>query len=85
MMRWNIKLSDLEAATFGIVWVLMVGLLVFSVAQAAEQTVEYGMVIAVVMYVFEFAESVTLLPFYYQQWLRLREISGRLTAITAAA
>ena len=85
MMRWNIKLSDLEAANFGIVWVLMVGLLVFSVAEAAERTVEYGMVLAVVMYVFEFAESVTLLPFYYQQWLRLREISGRLTAVTAAA
>ncbi len=81
----RIKLSDLEAANFGIVWVLTVGLLVFSVAEAAERTVEYGMVLAVVMYVFEFAESVTLLPFYYQQWLRLREISGRLTAVTAAA
>ena len=35
--------------------------------------------------VFEFAESVALLPFYYQEWLRLREISGRLTAIGLAA
>ena len=42
------------------------------------------MVLAVVMYVFEFAESVTLLPFHYQQWLRLREISGRLTAVAGA-
>ena len=24
------------------------------------------------------------LPLYYQQWLRLREISGRLTAMVAA-
>lgn len=85
MMRWNIKLSDLEAGNFGIVWVFMMGLLVFSIAAAAETTVEYGTVFAVVMYVFQFAESVTLLPFYYQQWLRLREVSGRLTAIGVAS
>lgn len=85
MMRWNIKLSDLEAASFGIVWLFMIGLLVFSIATAAERTVEYGMVFAVVMYVFEFAESVALLPFYYQEWLRLREISGRLTAMGLAS
>ena len=63
----------------------MMGLLVFSIASAAETTVVYGTVFAVVMYVFQFAESVTLLPFYYQQWLRLREVSGRLTAIGAAS
>ena len=85
MMRWNIKLSDLEAANFGIVWLFMIGLLVFSIGTAAQRTVEYGMVFAVVMYVFEFAESVALLPFYYQEWLRLREISGRLAAIGLAA
>ena len=81
MMRWNIKLSDLEAANFGIVWLFMVALLVFSIGSAAKETAEYGTVFAVVMYVFQFAESVALLPFYYQQWLRLREISGRLATI----
>ena len=80
-MRWNIRLSDLEAANFGIVWLFMVGLLVFSINSAADDNVDYGIIFAVVMYVFQFSESVTLLPFYYQQWLRLREISGRLTAI----
>ena len=81
MMRWNIRLSDLEAANFGIVWLFMVALLVFSIESAAAATIEYGTVFAVVMYVFQFSGSVTLLPFYYQQWLRLREISGRLAAI----
>ncbi len=84
MMRWNIRLSDLEAANFGIVWLFMIGLLVFTIGEAADQTFEYGMVFAVVMYVFQFVESVMLLPFYYQQWLRLREISGRLSAIGLA-
>ncbi len=83
MMRWNIRLSDLEAANFGVNWVFMTGLLVFAVAAAAEQTLEYGAVFAIVMYVFQFVESMLGIPLYYQQWLRLREISGRFaTAIT---
>ena len=80
-MRWNIRLSDLEAANFGINWLFMVALLVYSVAAAAERTVDYGTVFAVVMYVFQFMESMMLLPFYYQNWLRLREITGRLAAV----
>ena len=45
---------------------------------AVTETPEYGAVFALVMYVFQFMESVMLLPLFYQQWLRLREISGRL-------
>ena len=82
VMRWNIRLSDLEAANFGVNWLFMIALLVYSVSAAAEQTVEYGTVFAVVMYVFEFMESMMMLPFYYQEWLRLKEISGRLAAVT---
>ncbi|WP_419861828.1 ABC transporter six-transmembrane domain-containing protein [Candidatus Palauibacter sp.] len=85
MMRWNIRLSDLEAANFGINWVFMTGLLVFAVAAAAEQTVEYGAVFAIVMYVFQFVESMLGIPLYYQQWLRLREISGRLAGVGVEA
>ncbi len=83
MMRWNIKLSDLEAGTFGVVWLFLIGLLVYSIAVTAENTVAYGAVFAIVMYVFQFTESVASLPMYYQQWLRLREISGRLVALVA--
>ena len=83
MMRWNIRLSDLEAANFGINWVFMIGLLVFAVSAATTETAEYGAVFAIVMYVFQFVESMMMLPFFYQQWLRLREISGRLAAETA--
>ena len=78
MMRWNIRLSDLEAANFGINWVFMIALLVFAVSAAVQETAEYGAVFAVVMYVFQFMESMMMLPFFYQEWLRLREISGRL-------
>lgn len=83
MMRWNIRLSDLEAANFGINWVFMIALLVFAVGAAVRETAEYGTVFAVVMYVFQFMESMMLLPFFYQEWLRLREISGRLAGALA--
>ena len=80
MMRWNIRLSDLEAANFGINWVFMIALLVFAVSAAVTEAPEYGAVFALVMYVFQFMESVMMLPLFYQQWLRLREISGRLAS-----
>ncbi len=83
MMRWNIRLSDLEAANFGVNWVFMIALLVFAVSAAVEQTADYGAVFAVVMYVFQFVESMLMLPFFYQEWLRLREISGRLAGALA--
>ncbi|MDE2973528.1 MAG: ABC transporter six-transmembrane domain-containing protein [Gemmatimonadota bacterium] len=83
MMRWNIRLSDLEAANFGINWVFMIALLVFAVGASVRETAEYGAVFAVVMYVFQFMESMMLLPFFYQEWLRLREISGRLAGALA--
>lgn len=82
-MRWNIKLSDLEAGTFGVAWLFLFGLLVYSIAVTAENMVAYGAVFAIVMYVFQFTESVASLPLYYQQWLRLREISGRLVTLVA--
>ena len=63
----------------------MIGLLVFSIGATAEKTIEYGTVFAIVMYVFQFLESVVSLPLYYQQWLRLREISGRLVAMVATS
>ena len=84
MMRWNIRLSDLEAANFGTNWVFMIALLIFSVSAAVRETAEYGAIFAVVMYVFQFMESMMLLPFFYQEWLRLREISGRLGGAVVA-
>ena len=83
MMRWNIRLSDLEATNFGVNWVFMIALLVFAVSAATTETAEYGAIFAIVMYVFQFVESMMMLPFFYQQWLRLREISGRLAAAEA--
>jgi hypothetical protein len=85
MMRWNIKLSDLEAGPFGVAWLFVTSLLVFSIAVSAENTIEYGAVFAIAVYVFRFTKSVALLPLHYQQRLRPLEISGRLVAFAAKA
>jgi ABC-type multidrug transport system fused ATPase/permease subunit len=79
MMAWNIKLSDLETINFGIIWMAMGGLLLFSIYLVAhDDGVIFGTISAVVMYVFSFIESSLSLPFYYQQLLRLKDISTRI-------
>lgn len=81
LMRWNIKLSDLETINFSIIWLGMIGLLIYSIVETVnggEHVVQYGAVLSVVMYVFQFAEGSLAIPEHYQEWLRLNEISSRL-------
>lgn len=82
LMRWQIKLSDLETLIFGIIWLGMVALIVFSVIEAVGSgTLKTGAIMAIVMYVFQFAEGSGMLPVYFQQFLRLQEISERLNTL----
>lgn len=84
LMKWNIKLSDLETVNFSVAWMTMMGFLVFAIVWAVEGNEnDYGAVFALVMYVFQYIESVVTLPVFYQQWLRLSEISSRLSEVTA--
>ncbi len=79
LMRWNIRLSDLETANFALSWVVMIVLLAYSVAATVEGGVTgHGKVLAVIMYVFGFIESVVAAPLFYQQYVRLQEITHRL-------
>lgn len=82
LMRWNIKLSDLETVNFSAAWFFMMGFLVWSIIISVEgDNIQYGSVFALVMYIFQYIDSVMSLPFFYQQWLRLREILERLKGI----
>ncbi len=80
LMGWNIKLSDLETVIFGVIWLGMIVLMLFSVIQAVGTGIDIkaGAVMATVMYVMQFAEGAGMLPLYFQQFLRLGEISSRL-------
>ncbi|MCL3781328.1 hypothetical protein EMN47_13140 [Prolixibacteraceae bacterium JC049] len=79
LMRWNIKLSDLESINYFFVWIILSGLLVFTIVDSVQtEPLKYGTILATVMYIFEFMSQLTMLPYYYQQLIRLKEISGRL-------
>jgi len=79
LMKWNIKLSDIETLNFSVSWLFMIVFLLLSIFVAvSDGIIQYGALFALVMYVFQFIESMVSLPLYYQQWLRLKEIFGRL-------
>ncbi len=82
LMKWNIKLSDLETLNFSVSWLFLMLFLVLTIILAVDQTtVEYGAIFALVMYAFQYMESVISLPLFYQQWLRLQEIRERLLVV----
>ncbi len=79
MMKWNIKLSDLEAGNFSATWLVLMAFLMISIIISVNNGVtQYGTLFALVMYVFQYMENVINLPFFYQNWLRLKEIVTRL-------
>lgn len=78
-MKWNIQLSDLETANFSASWVLLLTFLVITILLGANsESLGYGALFSLLMYVFQFMESMIDLPFFYQNWLRLKEIRVRL-------
>lgn len=80
VIKWDIKLSDLETINFTLIWIAIISLLIYAiVASVSEPAVKYGAVFSVVMYVFQFSEQSIALPLFYQEWLRLGEISERLS------
>ena len=78
LMRWNIRLSDLETANFAVIFIGIIALLFYSPIALVEGDVEAGTVLAGLMYVFQYTESLLALPYFAQQAIRLQEISTRL-------
>jgi len=79
LMRWNIRLSDLETINFSLTWVVLAGVLLFSVyVTATSASATFGQVVSIIMYVFGYIESVMAFPLYYQQVIRLHDIASRL-------
>ena len=79
LMFWNVKLSDLEALNYSLVWILLTGLLLVSLNISVNNDfIQYGAIFSLVMYVFQYMEGISQVPFYYQNWLRLKEMSYRL-------
>ncbi len=82
LMKWNVKLSDLETINYSVIWLFMIAFLVGSILYSAiNGIVSQGAILALILYIFQFIEQTSTLPIYYQEWLRLKEILGRLEKI----
>ena len=80
LMQWKIKLSDLETVNYFIIWLGVVALFVYTPVTVIESGVlNYGLVFSVIMYIFEYIQSVATSPIYIQKLIRLKEISTRLS------
>lgn len=80
LMQWNIKLSDLETGTYFILWLGIIALFVYTPITAIDGGIlDYGLLVALLMYVFDFIEKVATLPLYVQQLIRLNEIAHRIS------
>lgn len=81
VIRWNIRLSDLETWTFSASWIVLIAVLLYSIwATVIDGVTTHGNVLAILMYVFNYIESVIVLPLFYQQAVRVNEIATRLNA-----
>lgn len=80
--NWLVKLSDLETLNFGIIEILLFSLAVFALyVSASDVSANAGRIFSTLTYVLEFSGGVFMLPFIYQQIIRLKEISSRLKNI----
>ncbi|MEM8922533.1 MAG: ABC transporter six-transmembrane domain-containing protein [Actinomycetota bacterium] len=79
LMGWNRKLSDLETANFSMIYLGVIGVLAYAPFALVGSTVaDYGVVLAGLMYVFDYIEGLMAVPLHLQQGIRLKEIAGRL-------
>lgn len=78
LMMWNIRLSDLETVNYFLIWIAVILLLAYTPLTIIESgVVKYGLVFAVLMYVFDYIEKLVTMPLFIQQLIRLKEISVR--------
>lgn len=79
LMKWNIKLSNLETVNYLITWVGVIALFIYAPITVIESGVlKYGLIFSLLIYIFEYVDTVITFPIYIQQLIRLKEISKRL-------
>ena len=79
LMRWNIKLSDLETMNYFVIWVGVIAVFIYTpITVIGAGVLSYGLVFSIIMYVFDYTGSIISFPLFIQQAIRLKEISARL-------
>ena len=80
LMRWNIRLSDLETANYAVIFLGVIALMFYSPIALVDGGAQAGVVVSALIYVFQYVEGLLNLPFFVQQSIRLSEISNRLSS-----
>ncbi len=79
LRQFEVKLSDTEAVLYGVIFILLIGLLLFNLWFATQNLdATPGMIFSIISYSWEFAEAALALPVTLQSWSRLSEITTRL-------
>jgi ABC-type bacteriocin/lantibiotic exporter with double-glycine peptidase domain len=79
MARWKIRLSDLEAISYGGIALILITLVLATlVIITADGISSTGTVFAVLVYVLDISEGAWQLPSVFQKFVRLREIAQRM-------
>lgn len=79
LMRWNVKLSDLETINYFVIWVGVIAVFIYTpITVIGAGILSYGLVFSIIMYVLNYAGSIVSFPLFIQQVIRLKEISARL-------
>lgn len=79
LMRWNVKLSDLETINYFVIWVGVIAVFIYTpITVIGAGILSYGLVFSIIMYVFDYTGSIVSFPLFIQQVIRLKEISVRL-------
>ncbi|WP_019586214.1 ABC transporter six-transmembrane domain-containing protein [Deinococcus apachensis] len=79
LARWRVRLSDTEAAHWGVLELFLIVLAGFVFVRAAGlPNAQPGTIYAVIAYLWNFMDSLAGIPFLVQQLARLRDITGRM-------
>jgi hypothetical protein len=72
----------LDSINFALSLTLTVALQIFAVVVATNEGVNFGDLLSIVRYVFEFSATASMLPLSWQEYLRLRDILRRFNPVT---
>ncbi|WP_300528738.1 ABC transporter six-transmembrane domain-containing protein [Maricaulis sp.] len=80
LAMWKVRLSDFEALNFGLTYILLIAVMLYGIFDAVTRlNADIGTVVAMMTYLFQFVMSMTALPLTYQQYIRTREITNRVS------
>lgn len=82
LRRAEVRISDTEAALYGLIFVLLLGLILFNIRHATTAlAATTGAIFAIISYSWDFVDGTITLPATLQDLTRLSEIVGRINPV----